>query len=580
VNAFLCALCASVVIASGNHHRGTENTERWVQKTLKSMTLDEKIGQMLMPGFSIGAFRNIDSPDFQNIRRDLVDYHAGGVHVFGGDPAVIALFVNQMQRMAKVPLLVADNFEGGVGYVLFGATRLPLEMSIGATGDERLAYEAAKLTALEGRAIGVNVNFYPVADVQNNPRNPIINIRAFGEDPARVSAFVRAYIRGVQDNGQIATAKHFPGHGDVATDSHLEMPVLDVSQARLDSVELPPFRAAVAEGVDAVMSAHIWLPQIEPEKGLPSTLSKNVMTKILRDDLHYKGLVFTDSMTMKGVTANYQAADATLRAVEAGADIVLLPPDVPTSFDAIKGAVAVGRIPVSRIDASVRRILTAKAKLNLQDPKNRLVDVNRLMTNVGGQPQRDFAQHVEDLAITLVRDARRSLPLRASPDLRVVQVNILDTRTGWREGAPGRTVTAELVKRFPRAVTVQVDDQSTPNEIDLVRKLAQMADALIVNGFIRVAAYKGSIDLTAAETGLLKDLEGMQKPFVFSVFGSPYVLTHMPELPSYIVTYDTSPLAEMSAIRAITGEIEFKGKLPISLPGLYPIGHGLAAGQQ
>ncbi|MDQ6802324.1 MAG: hypothetical protein M3041_16000 [Acidobacteriota bacterium] len=550
-----------------------------MQKTLKSMSLDEKIGQMLMPGFSVGAFRNADSQEFQNIRRDIVDYHVGGVHVFGGDPAVIALFVNEMQRMAKVPLLISDNFEGGVGYVLFGATRLPLAMSIGATGDERNAYEAAKLTALEGRAIGVNVNFYPVADVQNNPQNPIINIRAFGEDPARVSAFVRAYIRGAQENGQIATAKHFPGHGDVATDSHLEMPVLNVSPERLESVELPPFRAALAEGVDAVMSAHIWLPQIEPEKGLPSTLSRNVMTKMLRDELHFEGVVFTDSMTMRGVTSNFQPADATLRAVEAGSDIVLLPPDVPTSFDAIKAAVASGRIPETRIDASVRRILTAKAKLNLQDPKNRFVDVNRLMTNVGGQAQHDFAQHVEDLAITLVRDQRHSLPLRPSPDLRVVQINIVDTRTGWREGAPGRVVAAELIKRFPRSVTVQVDDQSSPIEIDLVRKLAQMADALVVNGFIRVAAYKGSIDLTAGETGLLKDLEGIQKPFVFTVFGSPYVLTQMPELPSYIVTYDTSPLAEMSAIRAITGEIEFKGKLPISLPGLYPIGHGLVAGQ-
>ena len=274
--------------------------------------------------------------------------------------------INEMQRLAKVPLLIADNFEGGVGYVLFGATRLPLAMAIGATGDERLAYEAAKVTAEEGRAIGVNVNFYPVADVSNNARNPIINIRSFGEDPARVSCFVRAYIRGTQENGQIATAKHFPGHGDVATDSHLEMPVLNVGRARLESVELPPFRAALAEGVDAVMSAHIWLPQLEPEKGVPSTLSKNVMTTLLRDELHFEGVIFTDSMTMRGVTSNFQPADATLRAVEAGSDIVLLPPDVPTSFNAIKEAVASGRIPETRIDASVRRILTAKAKLNLQ----------------------------------------------------------------------------------------------------------------------------------------------------------------------------------------------------------------------
>ncbi|PYQ57757.1 MAG: hypothetical protein DMF58_17485 [Acidobacteria bacterium] len=546
-----------------------------MERTLRSMTLDEKIGQMIMPGWDVGAFRNVDSDEFAKVRRNIVDFHVGGLHVYGGDPTPVALAINEMQKLAKVPLLISDNFEGGVGYVLFGATRLPLAMAIGATGDEHLAYEAAKLTAEEGRAIGVNVNFYPVADVQNNPANPIINIRSFGEDPATVSRFVRAYIRGAQENGQIATAKHFPGHGDVATDSHLEMPVLNVAPQRLESVELPPFRAAVEEGVQAFMSAHIWLPQIEPEKGLPSTLSKNVLTGILRDELGYRGVVFTDAMTMRGVSANFTNEDATLRAVEAGADIILIPPSVEDSFRAIKSAVESGRISEKRIDDSVRRILRTKAHFDLE--KSRFADVNRLMTLLGTREHRDFAQQIEDQAITLVRDERHALPLRASPDLRVVQINVLDSRNGWREGAVGRLAAAELPKRFPRAVTVQVDDQSTATELDLIRKLAQTGDALVVNGFIRVAAYKGSIDLTNAEVALVRDLAAMKKPFVFTVFGSPYVLTHIPDLPSYIVTYDTSPLAEASMIKAITGEIEFKGKLPISLPGLYPVGHGLTA---
>ncbi len=541
------------------------------------MSLDEKIGQMIMPGYEVGSFRNVDSDEFVKVRRNIVEFHVGGVHVYGGDPTPVALAINEMQKLAKVPLLISDNFEGGVGYVLFGATRLPLAMAIGATGDERLAYEAAKVTAQEGRAIGVNVNFYPVADVQNNPENPIINIRAFGEDPATVSRFVRAYIRGAQENGQMATAKHFPGHGDVASDSHLEMPVLNVPAQRLESVELPPFRAAVDQGVAAFMSAHIWLPQIEPEKGLPSTLSKNVMTGILRDELHYDGIVFTDAMTMRGVSANFKNDDATLRAVEAGADIILIPPSVEDSFRAIKSALESGRLTESRIDVSVRRILRAKARFDLANPKNRFVDVYRLMTVLGTRENRDFAQRIADNAITLVRDERQVLPLRPSPDLRVVQINLLDTRTGWREGVSGRLAAAELPKRFPRAVTVQVDDQSTPTELDLVRKLAQTGDAIVVNGYIRVAAYKGSIALTPAEIALLRDLAAMKKPFVLTVFGSPYVLTHIPEMPSYIVTYDTSPLAEMAMVRAITGEIEFKGKLPISLPGLYPIGHGLTA---
>ena len=566
----LSALCVAPPASAA-----TRINEKWVEKTLKSLTLDEKIGQLLMPGHSIGNFRNLDSEELEKIRTDLTEYHAGSIHVFGGDPAAVALIVNEMQRMAKYPLLVADNFEGGVGYVLFGATRFPLGMAMGATGDEKVAYEIAKRTAEEGRAIGVNVNFYPVADVQNNPQNPIINIRSFGEDPATVSRFVRAYIRGAEDNGQIATAKHFPGHGDVTGDSHLMMPVLDVDRARLDAIELPPFRAAVDERVSAFMSAHIWLPKLEPEKGLPSTLSHNVMTDLLRKELQYEGVIFTDAMGMKGVSAAFSPEEASVRAIEAGNDMLILPPDVPKAFNGLKAAVASGRITEARIDESVRRILRAKAKLGLDNAKTRFTDPTKLMSSVANKANRDYSQSVMDRAITLVRDEKNVLPIRPSADLRVVQINVVDTRSGWREGAPGGTVTTELAKRFPRAVTVRVDDQSTPQEFDQVRKLAQLADVLILNGFIRVAAYKGSIDLTASQLSLIRDLAKADKPFVFTIFGSPYVLTHLAEIPSYIVTYDTSFLAESSAIRAITGEIPFQGKLPISLPGFYPVGHGL-----
>jgi beta-N-acetylhexosaminidase len=555
----------------------TSAQQKWVDKTFKSLTLDDKIGQMLMPGNSLGAFRNLDSDEFLKIKTDVVDYKAGGYHVFGGDPVVVALIINEIQRLAKVPLLVADNFEGGVGYVLFGATRLPLGMAMGATGDEKLAYGAAKLTAEEGRAIGVNVNFYPVADVQNNPQNPIINIRSFGEDPDSVSRFVRAYIKGAQDNGQIATAKHFPGHGDVASDSHLMMPVLDVSKERLNTTELPPFRAAIAEDVGAIMSAHIWLPQLEPEKGVPSTLSHNVMTDLLRRDLRFNGMIFTDAMSMRGVSAAWKPDEAAVRAVEAGSDLLILLPDVAAAFNGIKAAVASGRLTEARVDESVKRILAAKARIGLDQQKNRFTDVNRLMTVVGNKEHRAFAQEIADRAITLVRDDRNALPLKPSPNTRVAQINILDTRAGWREGPVGRIMAAEMQKRFPLAQTVQVDDQSQSNEYDMARKIAQMADVVVVNGFIRVAAYKGSIDLTKDQTRLLQDLMQMKKPFVFTIFGSPYLLTQIPELPSYIVTYDTSNAAELAAVKAITGEIQFRGHLPINLPGLYKIGHGLTA---
>ncbi len=567
-----------IISTTAEARDSNRSRERWVEKTLRSMTLDEKIGQMFVPaGAPPGNFRAIDSDDMNTIRRNITEFHVGGYHTFGGDPAANALMINAMQHEAKVPLLITADVEGGPAYVLFGATRLPLAMSFGATGDPQLAYEAGKLTAEECRAIGVNWIFYPVADVNNNPANPIINIRSYGENPESVAKMVTAYIRGAQENGVIATAKHFPGHGDVATDSHIALPVLDVSRDRLEKLELVPFRAAIAAGVGSIMTTHIYMPQLEPEKNVPATLSKTILTGILRDELHFNGVIVTDAMNMGGITKYFTLADATLRAVKAGVDVLIFSPSVETSFNAIKSAVESGDIPESRIDESVRRILRLKAQLDLQNPKNRFTNVSDLMEKVGTRPHRDLAQRVADDAVTLVRDDQHVLPLKPSPDLRVVQINILDNRLGWREGPVGRVLTAELPKRFPKSVTVQVDDQSTSNEFDIVRKLAQMSDVLLVNGYIRVAAYKGSIDLTTPELALLRDLVAMKKPLVYTAYGSPYPLLHLPELPSYIVTYDITPAAELAAIRAITGEIPFKGKLPINLPGMYPIGEGLTA---
>lgn len=538
------------------------------------MTVEEKIGQMLMARSGAGAFRAIDSDEMREVQRAITDFHVGSLHAGIGDAASIAVTLNELQRVAKIPLFTTANLEGGAGYVLYGATRMPLAMAMAATGQERLAYEAARVTAREGRAIGVNVNFYPVADVNNNPENPIINIRSFGEDPVTVSRFVAAYVRGIQENGQLATAKHFPGHGDVAVDSHLQMPVLDVTAERLQSVELPPFRAAIEAGVGSIMTAHIWLPRLEREEGLPATLSKPILTTLLRDDLRFEGVLFTDSMGMRGVTAAFTNGDAAVRAIEAGADVLVTPPDVEEAFRAIAAAVGAGRIPEARLDQSVRRILTAKAKLGLHRPGARSVDPGRLMTTVGTAANRAVAQTIADNAITLVRDEANVLPLRPSSDLRVAQINVLDTRAGWREGPVGRILTAEITKRFPRAVTVQVDDQSTAGEYDLVRKVARFADAIVVNGFVRVASYKGSISLNAEQTALIRDLAALKKPFVFTSFGSPFVLSQVPSLPAYAVTYDISGTAELAAIKALTGEIPYRGKLPIKL-GEYPIGHGL-----
>jgi beta-N-acetylhexosaminidase len=579
----LLVLSASNVLApfdaSGNQKKRVEPkaaAKSWIDSTLASMTLDEKVGQLIIPA-AVGLFMNQESDVYKQIRRDITEFHVGGYHMLGEvntlhEPAGVALLVNHIQEMAKVPLLITADFEGGVGLRYIGATRLPRAMAMGATANPETAYQAARITATEARAMGVNVNFYPVVDVNNNARNPIINIRSFGGDPKLVSEMARAYIRGLQSAGAMATAKHFPGHGDTSTDSHLELPSVDIDRARLDSIELPPFRAAIEEGVGSVMSAHIALPQIETEN-LPATLSPKMLTGVLRGELKFNGIIFTDAMNMRGVAAHYPDGEAAVRAVKAGADVVLYPPSVEQAFRAIKGAVEAGEIKEARIDESVRRILIAKEKLGLD--KNRFADLNKLDKVLGSSDHQRNAQQIIESAITLVRDNKNVLPLRLTPEQKVLFITVVDNNEGWRDGPPGRAFLAGLIKRHPKTTNVFVSEKTSPAEFDLIKKLAAFSDVIIVNGFIRVASYKGSIDLTYGEIDLLKHLSAVDKPFAFVLYGSPYMISFVPELPTYVLGYEYYPAVEEAALKAVLGEIEFKGKLPVELPGFYPIGHSI-----
>jgi beta-N-acetylhexosaminidase len=554
--------------------RGFSNS--WVDKTLDSMSLDEKIGQLIVPAV-IGMFLSQDSDTFRQMARDVTEFHVGGYHMLGEvnglhEPVGVALLLNHLQELAKVPLLITADFEGGVGIRYIGATRLPRAMAVGATGDPEMAALAGRITGEEARALGFQVNFYPDVDVNNNARNPIINIRSFGGDPALVSRMARGYIRGLQGAGVMATAKHFPGHGDTSTDSHLELPVVDVDRARLNAIELPPFKAAIEEGVGAIMSAHIALPRVEEDK-VPATLSPKMLDGLLRKEMKFKGLIFTDALNMRGVAAHYSDQDAAVRAVKAGADILLYPPSVEHAFDGVKQAVQSGEIPESRIDESVRRILQAKANLGLD--KNRFTDINKIDRLLGTTEHLQAAQRIIDSAITLVRDNRNVLPLHLAPEQRVLDITVVDNSDGWRDGSPGRTFFNGLSKRHPNSASVYVTDKTSFFELELIRKLASFADVIIVNSFIRVAAYKGSVDLSDGELNLLKQLSSMNKPFAFILYGSPYLLSFVPELPSYVLAYEYYPAAEEGALKCVLGEVPFRGSLPVELPGFYQIGYSI-----
>ena len=577
------------------------DAERWVDDTFKKLSSDEKIGQLIVPSFE-SNFLSTDSDTFDTLSRLVRDYHVGGFHVFGasmpapsvllnagygtvilGQPFSAAFLINRLQALSAVPLLNTADFETGVGFRIFGATAFPRQMAMGAiagSDGERLVREEARITALEARAIGVQVNFAPIADVNNNPRNPVINIRSYGEDPARVAALVGAYIAGARDGGMIATVKHFPGHGDTDVDSHLGLPVISYDRTRLRDVELVPFRRGIEQGAEAVMAAHIELPALDPAPQTPATFSRPILHDLLRQELGFGGLVYTDSMSMDAVAKMVAPDEGAVRALAAGADQVLHSPDPIAAFAGIKRAIASGRLAQAQIDESVRRVLRAKASVGLH--RTRAIDLEAVPSKVGGRAHDAIAEEAFTRAITLVKDDRRHVPLTAPRDAPVLYLSVLDYPSGWQIAAPSRTFIPELKKRWPQVTSIEVSDHTPLSELDLVRAVAPRYAAVIASVFVRSTSGSGRLDLAAELVRLLKDLvritDRANVPLVTVFFGNPYTASFVPELPAMMLTYDFYDQAERAAVRAIAGEARVSGRLPITLSPQLRAGFGLERG--
>jgi beta-N-acetylhexosaminidase len=565
--------------------------ERWVQQTMKKMSLDEKVGQVIVSSFQTN-FMSTDSDAFDELVTAVHEQHVGGFHLFGaaepvpgvllnptygpvtlGQPLEAASIVNRLQALAKVPLLNTADFETGAGMRIMGATQFPRVMAFGAAGDERLAEEAGRITAIESRALGVHVNFAPVVDVNNNPRNPVINTRSYGEDPALVGRLASAYIRGLQSAGMMATLKHFPGHGDTDVDSHIGLPIIMHPRDRFQQLELPPFRDGIVAGAAAVMTGHIVVPSLDPDPKMPTTLSKPIVTGLLRDELKFEGVVYTDSMGMAGVAATHSPGEAAVAAFKAGNDVILHSPDDAAAFAAIRDAVKSGEITEARLNASVERILRAKAWAGLH--RNRQVSLDAVSDIVGARAHQAVADEVSRRSITLLKDDRGVVPLKLPREAQILYLSVLDFPTGWRIGAPSRTFAPELRRRWPGTTAIELSDRSTPSEIELVRAMAGRYDAVVASVFVRAGSASGRMDLAPALQRLLQDLGRRDRPMVTIFFGNPYVATFMPELPAMMFTYDFYDRAERSAVRALTGEAPIGGRLPIVLPGLAKTGAGL-----
>jgi len=572
--------------------------ERWVARTVKHLTLEEKIGQMIEVRGIMGYY-NAEDPVFQQLIGDIRKYHLGAVHLsvntdgpllLRTEPYEAAMTTNLLQQEShqKVPLIFSVDFERGPSMRLSAIEAFPQSMAFGATHNPAYVEQFARIVAEESRALGIDWNFYPIADVQINPENPIINTRSFGEDPAEVSSMVAAYIRGSHEGGMLTTLKHFPGHGDTDTDSHLALARVNAPIERLNTVELPPFEAGIRAGSDAVMIAHVAFPALETDPTKIATTSRKVVTGLLREQLGFKGVIVSDAMEMRGLTKLYPDANgagrAAVDAVKAGQDLLELPSDLDGTFKGLLQAVKSGEISRKQIDASVRRILLVKAKAGLSTPGRHLVDLNQIQYHVGKPSSYALAQEVADHAVTLVRDENQMLPLHAGSVSDPNSVPLLVVAfVSDAHGDEGHLLEREIRSRIPAARVVYVDRGSAAVEAAGIAALVPHAQHILAAvysvsqpGPVEAAATSASGLSAQGSAGILREIlnSAPEKTAVLAM-GSPYNILNFPSIRTYICAYSWLPTSERAAVKAVFGEIPIHGKLPVTLPGVAKRGDGI-----
>ena len=550
-------------------------------------TLDEKIGQLFVYA-STARFMNEASPEYRALVHQVRDNHVGGVMWFLYSDVLEAAFLNaRLQSLARTPLLLAADLEAGLGMRFHDTTYWPWPMALGATGDPTLAEREARIIAREAREIGLNQIYAPVADVNVNPDNPVINVRSFGEDPEEVGRFVAAFVRGLQSEGVLATVKHFPGHGDTRTDSHRSLPILEASPERLAAVELVPFRAAIAAGVASVMTAHLSVPSLDANRApvraegpavnpytndaaevsrnatMPASLSESVTMGLLRRKLGFQGLVVTDAVDMGGITDHFDPGEAAVRAILAGADQVLKSPDLDAAVAGVRRAVASGRIPRARLDEAVAHVLAAKKRL-----KTAAATPESIFRLVDRPEHRALAQEIARRSVTLVREDPGALPLRREGRLAHVVVSDIPRLAD--------ELTGELRARLAVPPTVfLIDPLSSDRDVEAALAGAGAADGVLLSIFVRFQTGKGSIAMPAAGATVVSKLLAGASRVVVAVFGSPYVLSEMPSVRTALVAWGSQSDEQTAAARALFGEAGISGRLPVTIRGIAARGEGI-----
>ena len=580
---------------------------RWADSVLATMSLRDKVAQMVWP-WMLADYTATDDAAYRRVERLIREQHLGGLIISVGSPTEMANKLNALQAVSPLPLLVGADLETGAafrarggyflpnGIDLGGATMFPYQMGIGASRDSSLAYEMGRVTALEGRALGIHMAFAPVVDVNNNPKNPVISLRSFGENPQLVAGLGAAFIRGIQENGMLATAKHFPGHGDTDQNSHLELARVNASRARIDSVELVPFRAAVKAGVQGVMTFHGFIPALDTTP-IAATLNPRIMTDLLRGDLGFRGLVITDALDMGGVLGKMTMAEVAQRAVTAGADVLLMPSDNIGTIDAVVDGVHTGRFPESRIDASVRRLLAAKHEVGLD--RQRFVDLQALRTIVGDSANLAPARLAAERAITLVKDSLDLLPLSRLPrTARIVSITIAPRV----DLGAGQTFNAELARAFPALRSLTLSPESLygaasgagvgaavaggtytaspqpalfPASVENALRAASGADVVIVSSYFGASSSTASLAAPIGMADLITSLQRNGGKVILASFSNPYIAQELPSTSSYVVAWGSFAVSQRAAARGLLGLAPISGLLPISIPGVAGYGTGL-----
>jgi beta-N-acetylhexosaminidase len=552
-------------------------TSPLAQRWLKSLSLHDEIAQLVVVS-CYGEAINVRSRQYRQYLKLIRDEHVGGVIVVGhiqygsirnADPYAMAALINRFQRLAKIPLLVAADFERGASMRVNATTPWPYNMAFAAAGDVKSSRLEGAATAREARTLGVNWLFAPVADVNNNPDNPIINIRSYGENPQDVAAHVRAYIEGAHSdtkNPVLVTVKHFPGHGDTAQDSHLGLARLDASAERVNSMELLPFRAAIDTGVDAIMTAHIAVPSLDPQ-GVPATVSQPILTGILRDQLKFTGIIVTDAMEMQGLLEMFDTREASVRAIEAGADVLLMPAKVEDAIAGVTAAIKSGRLTKKRLDESALKVLSAKVRLGLnrQKPAN----TEAIAELIGAPEEEEIAQQVADRALTLVKDSNDMLPVRNSDSASLLV--LAETRSGQQ----GRHLIEEMKKRAPKMKITLLDPAMSKDDMDRIVERTAGSSSVIVAAYATVNAGRGDVALGGEYPALMSALMKGAAPVTLAALGNPYLLRNFPDVKAYLTTYSTTSTSETALAKALFGEIAIGGHLPVTVPGVAKYGDGI-----